>query len=117
MNCPSCNTPDAYIGFIVVECQNKKCIHYVETAVEKKSYFFYRMDGATDWSVYEKSYLHIENIHSKMQRWLKEGHKDLEYIISEDPSYDGFHDKLRKDKLTIYLAKDMPRGTAILKTP
>jgi len=28
-NCPECNTPDAYIGFMVVECLNPQCRHYV----------------------------------------------------------------------------------------
>jgi len=28
-NCPECSTPDAYVGFMVVECLNPQCRHYV----------------------------------------------------------------------------------------
>ena len=28
-NCPECSTPNAYVGFMVVECLNPQCRHYV----------------------------------------------------------------------------------------
>lgn len=28
MNCPACNTGDAYVGFVTVECVNDRCLHF-----------------------------------------------------------------------------------------
>lgn len=30
MNCPTCNTSNAYVGFMTVECPNPNCFHFVQ---------------------------------------------------------------------------------------
>lgn len=34
--CPSCNNPDAYVGFTSVECPNKECQHFEPSMVKAK---------------------------------------------------------------------------------
>jgi hypothetical protein len=41
MNCPNCNSSNAYLGFMTIKCVNPNCEHYSSSYMNEKAIEFF----------------------------------------------------------------------------
>lgn len=90
--CPSCNTDEAYIGIISVECVNVKCAHYSqkqkdEIAAQKAALEAHTKPPIISYRTYSEYDYHETN--------------SLDSRVAKDPDrydpYDWVYDEYNKD--------------------